>query len=132
DYFRLVNKGLCISVDMTHALHPNYPDKHEPRHMLMMNHGIVIKMNAQYRYASDAKSASVIVDLCEEHKIPFQKYVARGDIPSGSTIGPIHAGLTGMPTVDIGCPQLSMHSCKELFACQDHVDMCKLLTIFLK
>lgn len=130
DYFRINNNGLCVSVDMTHALHPNYPEKHEPRHLLQMDHGIVVKTNAQHRYASDARTASAIIDLCIENKIPFQKFVSRGDIPSGSTIGPIFAGLTGMPTVDIGCPQLSMHSCRELFACQDHLDMTKLLTAF--
>ena len=63
-------------------------------------------------------------------KIPFQKYVSRGDIPCGTTVGPIHANLTGMPTIDIGIPQLSMHSCRELVSVQDHLSLCKLLKAF--
>ncbi len=57
----------------------------------------------------------------------MQTFVSRNDIPCGTTIGPIQATLAGMPTVDIGCGQLSMHSCRELIACQDHIDMCRLL-----
>jgi aspartyl aminopeptidase len=132
DYFRVMSQGLCVSVDMTHALHPNYPEKSEPRHQLLMDGGIVIKTSAQHRYASDARTVSIIVDLCTVNKIPYQHFVSRGDISSGTTIGPIHATLTGMPTVDIGCPQLSMHSCRELFSCNDHLNMCKLLYAFLK
>lgn len=130
DYFRLINRSLCLSMDLTHAFHPNYPDKHEPRHLILLNKGIVIKSNAQYRYATDAKSAATIIDLCKKHKIPYQKYVARGDIPSGSTIGPIHAHLTGMATIDVGCPQLSMHSSREMMGVEDHLYMCRLAEFF--
>lgn len=132
DYFRLLSGSLCVSVDLSHALHPNYKDKHEPQHTILLNKGIVIKSNAQHRYATDARSAASIIELCHQYKIPFQKYVVRGDIPSGSTIGPIHANLTGMPTVDIGCPQLSMHSCREIMGTEDHLHMCHLLARFLK
>ena len=127
DFFRLCKKSLCLSVDLAHALHPNYSDKHEPRHQILMSKGIVLKTSAQYRYASDANSTAFIVNLCRKHKIPFQYFVSRGDIPAGTTIGPIHAHLTGIPTVDIGMPQLSMHSSRELMAFQDYEDMCKLL-----
>ncbi len=132
DFFRLCKKSLCISIDLAHALHPNYADKHEPRHQILMNKGIVIKTSAQYRYASDASSTAYIVDLCLKNKIPFQRFVSRGDIPAGSTIGPIHAHLTGMPTVDIGMPQLSMHSSRELMASQDYLNMSKLLKAVFK
>lgn len=127
DYFRLLSESLCVSVDLTHALHPNYADKHEPRHQVLMNEGIVVKSNAQYRYASDARTLATIVGICQDHQIPFQHFVSRNDIPSGTTIGPIAAHLMGIPTVDIGYPQLSMHSCRELAGCQDHEAMCKLL-----
>lgn len=132
EYLCLLNRSLCLSVDLTHALHPNYPEKHEPHHQVMLNKGIVIKSNAQNRYATDAKSAAIVIDLCEKQKIPYQKFVSRNDIPSGSTIGPIHARKTGMSTVDIGYAQLSMHSSRELVSSQDHLDMCKLLTEFYK
>ena len=130
EYFRLLSRSLCVSVDLAHALHPNYADKHEPRHPLLLNEGVAIKTNAQYRYASDAHSCAAIIALCKKHKIPYQKYAAKGDIPAGTTIGPIHANLTGMPTVDIGPPQLSMHSCRELMGIQDYFWLSKLVQSF--
>lgn len=127
EYFRLISNSLCLSVDLGHALHPNYKDKHEPRHTALLNSGIIIKANAQNRYASDAQSTAKLISLCLKHEIPFQKYVSRGDIPCGTTVGPIHAHVTGMPTLDIGIPQLSMHSCRELTGTQDVLSLCKLL-----
>lgn len=131
DYFRMISRSLCASVDLGHALHPNYADKHEPRHVALMNKGILIKTNAQHRYASDARSSATIVNLCHKHKIPFQKYMSRGDIPCGTTVGPIHATLTGMPTIDIGVTQLSMHSCREVMGVKDFDSLCSLLKAFL-
>lgn len=131
DYFRLNSRSLCISVDLAHALHPNYPEKHEPLHRPLLNHGIVIKTNAQQRYASDARSFAAIAALCLKHHIPYQKYVVRSDIPCGTTVGPINANLTGISTVDIGCAQLSMHSCREIMGASDHLSMIHLLTEFL-
>lgn len=131
DYFRLNSSSLCISVDLAHALHPNYPEKHEPLHRPLLNHGIVIKSNAQHRYASDARSFAAIAALCLKHHIPYQKYVVRSDMPCGTTVGPINANLTGIPNVDIGCSQLSMHSCREIMGALDHLSMTQLLTEFL-
>lgn len=130
EYLRLSTQSLCVSVDLAHAQHPNYGDKHEPRHSILMERGIVLKSNAQQRYASNAFSSAILTNLCRQHNISVQNFVTRSDIPCGTTIGPIHAAATGMPTVDIGYPQLSMHSCRELIACEDHLDMCTLLTSF--
>jgi len=130
EYFRIISRSLCASVDLAHAMHPNYSDKHEPRHLALLNQGVAIKTNAQYRYASDARSTAAIIALCLKHKIPFQRYVARGDIPCGTTVGPIHANLTGMATIDIGCTQLSMHSCRELTGAEDHQSLIDLLKAF--
>lgn len=129
-YFQWFHKSLCASVDLGHALHPGYRDKHEPQHIALLNKGIIIKSSAQNRYASDARSSAAIVDLCRKHKIPFQKYVSRGDIPCGTTVGPIHANRTGMPTVDLGIAQLSMHSCREIMGAKDLGALCDLLNVF--
>lgn len=131
DYFRLNSSSLCASVDLAHALHPNYIEKHEPRHQPLLNCGVVIKTNSQQRYASDARSVAAIAALCLKHQIPYQMYVARNDIPCGSTVGPINANLTGIATVDIGCAQLSMHSCREIVGISDHLSMVQLLNEFL-
>lgn len=131
EYLRLFHNSLCLSADLTHAIHPSYSDKHEPQHQVLLNQGIAIKSNAQQRYASDARSSATIISLCHQHKIPLQMYVGRGDIACGTTVGPIHATSTGMPTVDVGCPQLSMHGCRELMGTQDHLSLCQLMKAFL-
>lgn len=130
-FLRLLPQSLCLSVDLAHAVNPNYVEKHDPRHMPFLNKGPVIKYNAQQRYASDALSSAYIIHLCEKHAIPYQFFSSRNDMPCGSTIGPINASQTGITTVDIGSPQLSMHSCRELMAVQDHLEMCRLLAAFL-
>ncbi|NGX57990.1 MAG: putative M18 family aminopeptidase 2 [Chlamydiae bacterium] len=129
---RILAKSLCVSVDLAHAVHPNYPEKHDPLHSPVLGGGIVIKHNAQQRYATDARSLSDLKKIATEQKIPLQEFVVRSDIPCGSTIGPLHAKMTGMPTVDIGIPQLSMHAARELIACEDHVHMVDLLSHIFK
>lgn len=132
EYFRLISRSLCVSVDLGHAVHPSYKNKHEPRHAALLNGGIIIKTNAQNRYASDARSTASIISLCHKHNIPFQKYVSRGDIPCGTTVGPIHAHVTGMPTIDIGISQLSMHSCREIMGAKDILALYNLLKAFFR
>lgn len=127
----LKNKSLCVSIDMAHALNPNYPKKHEPHHIPLLGKGIVLKYNADQKYASNALSAAVIVQACQALRIPYQPYVCRSDIPCGSTVGPLVAQGTGINTVDIGCPQLSMHSIREVMAGQDYLDMTRLLSYLL-
>ena len=129
---RILPQSLCLSVNLAHAVNPNYADKHDARHMPFLNKGPVIKYSAQQRYASDAKSSAFLIHLCEKHEIPYQFFFFRNDMISGTSIGPINACRTGIPTVDIGSPQLSMHSCRELIAVRDHLDMCKLLSIFIQ
>lgn len=131
DHLRVLSQSICISADQAHALHPNHPEKHDTQHQPLMGEGIVIKYNAQQRYATDARSAALVMDLCKKNKIPFQQFVSRNDMACGSTIGPIQATKTGIATVDIGTPQLSMHSSRELAATSDHLAMVKLLTLFL-
>lgn len=127
DYFCLLSRSTCISVDLAHALHPNYAEKHDPQHQPILGGGVVLKSNAQLRYATNARSLLPVQVCADEKQLRLQKFAGRNDIPCGTTIGPLHAFQTGMPTVDIGCGQLSMHSCRELMSCSDHSDMCKLL-----
>jgi aspartyl aminopeptidase len=126
-YLRLLSQSLCVSIDLAHAIHPNYPEKHQKQHSPILNNGITLKFNSQQRYATSGQTGAHISHFCHKLELPLQKFSMRNDMPCGTTIGPITAALTGIPTVDIGIPQLSMHSCRELIGCQDHVDMCKLL-----
>lgn len=121
---RVVRRSLFVSADMAHSVHPNFADKHEPRHMPVMNRGPVIKVNAQERYATTGFSAAVLRDLCRRAEIPHQWFVNRTDLGCGSTIGPMTAARMGMPTVDVGNAMLSMHSVREMAGAADveHVD----------
>lgn len=128
----LKNNSLCVSIDMAHALNPNYPQKQDPQNQPLLGKGIVLKYNANQKYATNALSAATIVQACKALNLPQQSFVSRSDMPCGSTVGPIVAKETGINTVDIGCPQLSMHSIREVMACQDYMDMCRLLTFLLQ
>ncbi len=111
--------SLVVSADGAHATHPNYVDKHEPNHHIAVNGGVVVKRNANQRYASDAASEAPFRRACAEAGVPVQTYIHRNDLPCGSTIGPITAARLGVPTVDVGAPQLAMHSVRELAGVDD-------------
>lgn len=132
DLFRLLQSSLGVSVDLAHGVHPNHVEKHDAHHRPRLGNGVVIKYNAQQRYATNSFSAAHIKKAAINCGIALQEFVSRNDLPCGSTIGPLHSTKTGMPTVDIGCAQLSMHGCRELMACQDQLDMIQLLKQLLK
>jgi aspartyl aminopeptidase len=128
---RAVARSSMISVDMAHAVHPNYADRHEPGHRPVIGRGPVLKTNASQSYASDARSAGLFRQLCAEAGIEPQHFVARSDMGCGSTIGPISAARVGISTVDVGNPMLSMHSCREMAGTADVAPMLSVLTRFL-
>ncbi len=132
NYLRLIQRSLCISVDLGHSVHPNYPEKHDPKHKPHLGQGVLVKTHAQKKYATDVTSAKTVLETASKEKIPYQIISSRNDIPSGSTIGPIQAALTGIPTVDIGIGQLSMHSARELIATKDLVALQKLLYVLME
>ncbi len=112
-------RSLVVSADGAHATHPNYTDKHEPNHRIAVNGGVVVKRNANQRYASDALSEAPFRSACASAGVPVQTYIHRNDLPCGSTIGPITAARLGVPTVDVGAPQLAMHSIREMAGVAD-------------
>lgn len=119
DLHRAIAASFCVSVDMAHATHPNWPGKHDPRHWIEINAGPVIKINTNQRYATDAEGEALFQRACERAGVPVQKYFHRGDLGCGSTIGPITAANLGMRTVDVGNPQWAMHSIREMCGTRD-------------
>lgn len=111
---RAMGGSSCISVDNAHAIHPNYPDRHDREHHPVVNGGPAIKINANQRYATSSATAALFRRACEAADVPFQLFVSKNNMPCGSTIGPITATRLGIDTVDVGVPQLSMHSAREL------------------
>jgi aspartyl aminopeptidase len=124
---QVLARSLCLSADMAHAVHPNYEARHEPRHKPLLNGGPVLKLNAQQRYATSARTATLVEELCRTLDVPLQHYVNRTDLPCGSTIGPITSTLLGVPTADVGNPMLSMHSCREMAGTDDPAMMERLM-----
>ena len=112
-------KSMIFSVDMAHAVHPNYASKHEKEHSPQMNAGIVIKSNANQRYATTGVTAFLTREIARRACVPIQEFVVRNDCPCGSTIGPIITSNTGIRAIDLGMPQLSMHSIRETMGLSD-------------
>ena len=125
-------RSSCVSADMAHAVHPNYPGRHEPHHKPRLGGGPVIKTNAQQRYATTSTTAAMFAELCRAEDVPVQHYANRTDQPCGSTIGPITSTLLGIATVDVGNPMLSMHSAREMGSSHDPELMTRVLTRYLR
>ncbi|MGH9244631.1 MAG: M18 family aminopeptidase [Acidimicrobiales bacterium] len=130
-FHRAVAGSMCVSADMAHATHPNYPERHDPGHSVELNGGPAIKHNVSQRYATNAETAAVFVDACARAGVPVQQYVHRNDLRCGSTIGPVTAARLGIPVVDVGAPQLAMHSARELMGSADPGYLVAALTAFL-
>ncbi|CAI5961856.1 unnamed protein product [Closterium sp. NIES-65] len=129
---RCLQKSFVVSADMAHCHHPNYPEKHEELHQPKMHKGLVIKHNANQRYATTAVTAALFREVATCHGIPVQDFVVRNDTGCGSTIGPILASGAGIRTVDVGAPQLSMHSIREMCGTDDIGHMVNHFTAFFK
>lgn len=130
DFVRCIQHSLLISADNAHGIHPNYADKHDANHGPLLNHGPVIKVNANQRYATSSETSSFFKLLCQQAEIPVQSFVTRSDLGCGSTIGPITASQLGVQTIDIGVPTFAMHSIRELAGSKDLSYLVRVLQAF--
>lgn len=117
--FSFLRASLCVSADNAHAVHPNYADRHDQQHAPVVNAGPALKINANQRYATSAAWYALMRDIASRAEIPLQTFVSNNAMPCGSTIGPITASRLGIDTVDIGVPQLAMHSAREMCGVDD-------------
>lgn len=131
-YRCLLADSFLISADNAHAIHPNHPGKADETNKPRLNGGIVIKYHGSQKYATDAYSAAVIKDLCNRADVPYQSYANRSDIPGGSTLGNIVMSQVSVNTVDIGLPQLAMHSALETAGAEDPEYLIKALRTFFQ
>lgn len=130
EHYEKIANSFMLSCDNAHAVHPNHPEYQDKNHAVYMNKGIVIKYNANQRYTSDAVSAAIFALVCEKAGVPFQRYANRADMPGGSTLGNIANTQVSLNTVDIGLPQLAMHSSYETAGAKDTEYYIKALTCF--
>ena len=127
---KALRKSILISSDGAHATHPNYPDRHDLDHEVRLNSGIAIKRNSNERYATTAKGQAFAQSLCKEINIPFQLFSSRSDMSCGSTIGPVASARLGIETIDMGIPQLAMHSSREICGREDVKHLERFLAAF--
>jgi aspartyl aminopeptidase len=131
DFMRRLPGSMVASGDMAHATHPNYPERHEPYHLIEVNGGPVLKVQPNLRYATDGRTAAAFALACGQAGVALQRYEHRADLPCGSTIGPMTAARTGIPTVDVGAAQLAMHSAREVMGANDVAAYSAALRAFL-
>ena len=112
-YEQTLSKSFLVSADMAHSVNPNYASKYESDHKPEMNKGTVIKINANARYATNSPGIVLIEEVARRARVPLQLFVVRNDSSCGSTIGPMLSSSLGTRTLDLGNPQLSMHSIRE-------------------
>ena len=126
----MLSQSFMLSADNAHAIHPNHPEYADPNHAPVLNGGVVLKFNANQKYTTDGVSSAVFRVLCKKAGVPFQAYCNRADIPGGSTLGHISMTHVSIHSVDIGLPQLAMHSSYETTGVRDVEAMLKVMTCF--
>ncbi len=132
EYLMSLADSFMISADNAHALHPNYTDMADPVNRPLLNKGIVIKYNANQKYCTDAVSAARFKELCNRAEVPYQTFVNRSDMAGGSTLGNISNTQVPVNTVDIGLPQLAMHSPYETAGVKDTLSLVKAAELFFE
>ena len=132
DILRKLSSSFLVSCDNAHAVHPNHPEYKDANHAVYMNGGVVIKYNANQRYTTDGVSAAIFELICKKARVPVQRYANRADMPGGSTLGNIANTQVSLNTIDIGLPQLAMHSAFETAGGKDTEMMVRALTAFFR
>lgn len=130
DYYRALASSFMVSADNAHALHPNHPEKTDITNHVFMNEGLVVKAHAGQKYTSDGVSTAIFKGICEKANVPLQFFSNRSDAVGGSTLGNIASTHVSINSVDIGLPQLSMHSSYETAGIKDSYYMIQAMIMF--
>ena len=124
--------SFIISADNAQGFHPNYPNKFDATNAVYLNQGIVIKNAARGSYSTDSISQAFFKLICDRANAKYQLNTNRSDIAGGSTLGCISIMNVSIHSVDIGLPQLAMHSAYETAGSKDFDELNKALKEFYK
>ncbi len=117
DILPMLSNTFLVSADNAHALHPNAQNKNDPTNTVLLNKGVAIKYDINY--TTEAVTSSVFKGLCDNAGVPYQNYVSRSDMNTGTTLGGVSQSHVGVDSVDVGLPQLAMHSANEIIGSKD-------------
>jgi len=131
-YRKALADSFMISADNAHSVHPNQPAIADPTNRPVINKGVVLKYNANQRYTTDAVSAAIFKGMLTDMDMPYQTFANRSDIMGGSTLGNISNTQVALNTVDVGLPQLAMHSAYETAGVKDTEDFIKICKKFFE
>ncbi len=127
-YRKMLYNSFMVSADNVHARHPNHPELADSVDAPTLGGGVTVKYNANKRYVTEAYSDAIFRALADKVGAKLQTYSNRPDQIGGSTLGAISSTQVSITTVDVGIPQLAMHSSIETIAASDLSDMVKILT----
>lgn len=131
-YCCIKKRSVCLSLDNCHAYLPTHAEKFPQNEQASLGQGLAVKFNANRTYAFDFKTMTEIQALLARNKLSLQTYINHRNIPTGTTIGRIHSAVAGIPTIDMGIPQLSMHSARELISTQDLLSATQIVHLLMK
>ena len=129
-YCTALAESFLISADNAHAVHPAHPEYADKQEFPVLNGGVVVKYSANQRYTTDALSDAVFREVCRRAEVPVQRFSNRADLPGGSTLGNIASAHVSVPSVDIGLPQLAMHSCCEVAGARDTEALIRAMKVY--
>lgn len=132
DFINAMEESLMMSVDVSHAYHPNYGAKYDPTNKHILNKGFAIKEACSQSYATDSEAIAIVQQICEKEGIAYQKYVNHSDSPGGGTIGAISSAMFPVRTVDMGVPLWAMHSSRETMGVKDYESLVDFLTAYYR
>ena len=132
DFINAMEESLFMSVDVSHAYHPNYGAKYDVTNKHILNQGFAIKEASSQSYATDSEAIAIVQQICEKEGIAYQKFVNHSDSVGGGTIGAISSAMLPVRTVDMGVPLLAMHSSRETMGVKDYESLVDFITAYYR
>ncbi len=132
EYLRAIASSFMISADNAHAVHPNHPEHTDDANHTFMNEGVAVKSHAGQKYTSDGVSIALLRTIADKAQVPLQFFSNRSDAAGGSTLGNLAMTQASVKCVDIGVPQLAMHSSYETAGVKDTLYMVRLIGTFYR